>query len=219
MRIFPKNTLHIAEVKKFIIIFYAIGVLGFIFSWSRSFFITITPLALLLSTYLLAIYHNKYTQKDFFLFLVILVFGFFVEVIGVNTGLIFGNYQYGEALGPKLFNTPLLIAFNWLFLTYTATSLSEKISNKIAFQIWMAPTFMLMYDLIIEQFAPKINMWSWKDAVVPLKNYLAWWFIGFLFVCLLKIFRTNTNNPLAVTLLVCQFLFFVVLYIINELFL
>lgn len=219
MNFYPKNNLPVTEVKKFILIFYSVGFLGFLIPWSRNFFVAITPFALLLSIYLLAIYHSKYSKRDIIMFIVVATLGFFIEVIGVNTGFIFGNYSYGGALGIKLFETPLLIALNWLFLTYTACAISEKISNKITIQILIAPSLMLLYDLILEQLAPFMDMWNWKDSVVPLKNYIAWWVIGFLFVTLIKFSKIETKNPLAVILFISQFVFFALLYLVFNLFL
>ena len=39
--------------------------------------------------------------------------GFAVEVIGVATGLLFGDYSYGTGLGPKVLDVPLLMGVLW----------------------------------------------------------------------------------------------------------
>jgi len=213
MNIYPKNVLPEIKVKLSIALFYSVGILGFLLPWSRNIFITMTPFALLLSTYLLAAYHNRYQLKEAVVFCSIFILGFCIEVIGVNTGLIFGDYSYGGALGIKLFSTPLLIGLNWLFLTYTATSISEIITRKAALQIIIAPSIMLIYDLILEQLAPKMDMWSWMAQSVPIQNYIAWWIIGFVFVFLIKFFKIETRNPLAPLLFICQFLFFAIMLI------
>lgn len=213
MNLFPKNILPTKEVKKFIVIFYTVGILGFIIPWTHNLFIILTTYALLLSTYLLLLYHENYSKKDILVFSAIAVIGFFVEVLGVNTGLIFGSYKYGEGLGIKLFQTPLLIGVNWLFLTYTALSISDKITKNTYLQLIIAPTLMIVYDMVMEQLAPIMNMWSWAGSSIPMKNYIAWWLLGFLFTGILKRFKINTNNPLALLLFICQFIFFVVLLI------
>lgn len=215
MNLFPKNILPTKEVKKFILIFYSIGVLGFLIPWTHNFFITITPYALLMSTYLLMIYHENHSRKVILIFSLIAILGFFIELIGVNTGIIFGQYSYGNALGFKIFNTPLLIAFNWVFLTYTAFAISTRISKSGMLQLLIAPSLMLSYDIILEQLAPKMDMWSWQYADVPLQNYLAWWVIGFLFVGLIKLFKIETKNPVAFLLFMSQLLFFVVLFVFS----
>ena len=211
MNLFPKNILPTKEVRKFILIFYTIGVLGFLIPWTQALFITITPYALLMSTYLLVIYHENYSKKAILVFTAIAIIGFFIEVAGVNTGLIFGNYIYGDALGLKAFNTPLLISLNWLFLTYTAMSIAEKISKKWVVQLLTAPSVMLLYDIILEQLAPKMDMWSWQDSVVPIQNYISWWIIGFLFIGLIKVCKIEIRNPVAIRLFLSQYLFFLVL--------
>jgi|SRR5574344_548416 uncharacterized membrane protein len=213
MNLFPKNILPTKEVKKFIVIFYTVGILGFIIPWTHNLFIILTTYALLLSTYLLLLYHENYSKKDILVFSAIAVLGFFVEVLGVNTGLIFGSYKYGEGLGIKLFQTPLLIGVNWLFLTYTALSISDKITKNTYLQLIIAPTLMIVYDMVMEQLAPIMNMWSWAGSSIPMKNYIAWWLLGFLFTGILKRFKINTNNSLALLLFICQFIFFVVLLI------
>ncbi|MFO7880363.1 MAG: carotenoid biosynthesis protein [Bacteroidota bacterium] len=214
MELYPKSKLPLGEVRKFIIIFYIVGVLGFLIPFTRDIFIRITPLALLLSVYLLAVYHKSFTPKTLVGFALVYVLGFFIEAIGVNTGLIFGHYRYGSGLGIKLFETPLMIGVNWLFLTYTSLSVVRSMKIKKVLSVFLAPLLMLVYDLILEIVAPKMDMWSWENTAVPLKNYLAWYGIGVAFALIFTVFRINTKNPLSLVLLVCQFVFFIFLAIL-----
>lgn len=211
MELYPKNKLPIAHVKKFIVIFYMVALLGFIIPFSKTFFIIITPFALLLNCYLLAIYHGKYALKDVLIFLLIFISGYLIEVIGVQTGLIFGIYSYGNALGFKMFETPLLIGINWLFLTYSATSITEYIKGNKWLPVFVAPALMLIYDIVLEKVAPKMNMWTWQNMEVPVRNYIAWYVIALVFVLLLKVVKIDTRNPLAPILFICQFVFFALL--------
>ena len=217
MNLYPRNILPQKEVKKFVVIFYTVGLLGFIIPFSRELFIQITPLALLISSYLLFVYHNNISKKDVAAFMLVFVLGFLIEAAGVNSGLIFGHYSYGSTLGLKIWGTPLLIGINWLFLAYSSLVVAEKISHKAILQIAIAPTLMLIYDLVLEQVAPILDMWNWQDASVPLKNYIAWWCIGLAFTGFLKISKKDTSNPLALILLVCQFAFFALLFLVFSL--
>lgn len=211
MEFYPKNKIPVAEVRKFIVIFYIVGLLGFIIPFTKPLFITITPFALLLNVYLLAIYHEGYSLKQVLAFLFIFLSGFCIEVVGVRTGLIFGSYLYGEALGIKLLETPLLIGVNWLFLTYTAMSIMERLNINKWIALFAAPALMLGYDVIMEQVAPKMDMWSWHNAEVPLQNYLAWFAIAVCFVAILNALKIKTSNPLSGVLFMCQVVFFTVL--------
>lgn len=54
-----------------------------------------------------------------------------VELIGVNTGLLFGTYQYGENLGIKVFGVPFLIGINWGVITFLTANIANRfIKNK-----------------------------------------------------------------------------------------
>lgn len=206
------------QVSLFFVVFYAVGIIGLIVPYSFPLFVRLTLLALILSIIGLFVYHRSIKPKqDILIFAFIFFLGFIIEAIGVNTGRIFGNYQYGDALGLKLFNTPLFIGLNWLFLTYTGVSISEKLSGKISVQLLIAPTIMLVYDLVLEQLASKMDMWSWPNASIPMENYIAWWLIGFVFGCIFKLFKIDTRNPIALVLFLCQFLFFTVLFILYKL--
>ena len=62
---------------------------------------------------------------------IILIFwtGILVEFLGVNYGLLFGEYSYGKNLGPKLFGVPFLIGMNWVILTTISGSISNYITK------------------------------------------------------------------------------------------
>ncbi len=216
MNLYPKNRISVFEVKKFVVIFYIVGTLGFLIPFTKDVFITITPFALLLNVYLLAIYHKKYSISDVIIFVLIFVFGFLIEVLGVNTGLIFGDYQYGSGLGLKLFETPLLIGVNWLFLTYASVSVLNSFKINKLLIVVLAPLAMLIYDFVLEQVAPKMDMWSWHETSVPISNFIAWYGIALVFAGLLTLFKINTENPLSKILLLCQFVFLFFLMLILK---
>ncbi|MFN2335752.1 MAG: carotenoid biosynthesis protein, partial [Bacteroidales bacterium] len=62
----------------------------------------------------------------------IAVTSFLIEAVGVNTGRIFGTYTYGKALGPALWNTPVIIGLNWFLLIYCTNVISRQIWGFIA---------------------------------------------------------------------------------------
>lgn len=176
--------------------------------WTKPLFVAITPLSLLFTTGLLALYHGPFSRKELSIFAIIFLLGFGIEAVGVNSGLIFGHYHYGESLGPKLFRTPLLIGINWLFLSYCVTVLSHRIGSHTALRWVLAPSLMVAYDLLLEQIAPQWDMWYWEGGTVPINNYVAWWVVALLFTAPLHRLLSRKSNPVAIPLFVCQFLFF-----------
>jgi len=135
--------------------------------------------------------------------------GFFIEVIGVNTGLIFGDYSYGEALGLKVLSTPLLIGVNWLILIYCTGVLLEyfKLKNSIIFSL-IGALILLGIDFLIEPVAIRFNYWSWSGGQIPLQNYIGWYIFSFLLFFVFKGLDFNKNNKAAIVLLFAQIGFF-----------
>lgn len=211
MKLYPKNSVALADVKRFVAIFYIVGTLGFLIPTTRSLFVLITPIALLVGSYLLLLYHPHYTSKTILSFIIIALLGFFVEVLGVKTGLVFGNYAYGRALGVKLLDTPLLIGLNWLFLSYSCYSIVWKLKINGWIRLFTAPLLMLTYDIFLEQVAPKTEMWYWENASPSIRNYVAWYIVGFVFTALLLVCKVDTSNKLAKLLFFSQLLFFAIL--------
>jgi bisanhydrobacterioruberin hydratase len=196
----------------FLAIFYLVGIAGFIYAPTREFFSRLTPLALLLSAGFLVWFHQpKFQLKMLLAFGFIFIFSFLVEAIGVKTGVIFGEYIYGKGLGIKVLETPLLIGLNWLMLVYCTKIIAEQISGDSTIQLFFAPFLMVIYDLILEQAAPLLNMWSWAGGKIPVQNYISWYLLAFLFHLLLQKTKTQFSNKLAGPVFVIQFLFFVIL--------
>ena len=203
------------EARKFIVIFYIVGLCGFIIPFTRHLFVGLIPYSLLLTIALLGIFHrHESPAKHVIIFTLVYALGFLVEMVGANSGLVFGTYTYGSGLGIKVAGTPIIIGLNWLFLVYTSAAIVERLKTNTAMKILLGALLLVGYDLVLEQVAPKLNMWYWEGGAIPLQNYLAWFVIAILFHSLFKTFRINTRNPLAGILFVSQLVFFILLSII-----
>lgn len=200
------------KVNRFLISFYLIGSLGFILPFSASIFALLIKWVLLFNVLLLFAYHeSSFSFKTILVFFAIAISGYVIEVIGVETGRIFGNYHYGNSLGIKIFNTPLLIGLNWLMLTYSIASFFVHYKLGVILRSLLGAFGMLVYDLVLEQSCSAMDMWYWKDDKVPVINYIAWFIIAFIFQILLHIAKVPVKNKIARTILICQFCFFVLL--------
>jgi putative membrane protein len=204
---------HVLEAKVLIIIFYGVGITGISIDYTFPFFQRLIPYALLFSFGMLLFFHlEKLNLKTFLVLSSIFLLGLAIEIAGVSTGIIFGHYEYGDSLGVKIFHTPVIIGMNWLLLTYITSSVFEKFDIRTLVKIFAASCTMLLYDIILEQVAPRLDMWHWKNHSVPIRNYVAWFILALLFQALLKLFNIKTQNPLASTFLIAQLLFFIILY-------
>ena len=211
MNLIDKLKLHPNGIKLFLVLFYAIGVTAIYVPFTAGFFISLTPFALIMSFGLLMIFHEKFDFKTISIFSLIFAAGYLVEVFGVNTGLIFGNYKYGETLGIKLLETPLMMGLNWILMIYLTASVIEKYRIPVWIKILASSAIMVSYDLVLEQVSPKMDMWSWQNNSIPMQNYIAWFGIAVIFHGLMKISKIETKNKLSITILICQILFFVAL--------
>jgi putative membrane protein len=214
---FENSSKNLKITSLFFVVFYTVGIIGMSIPQSYPLFLKLIPFALILSFVALVFFQtSKMEWKVFWAFLGIYLISFIVEAIGVNTGQVFGYYTYGSGLGPKVFKTPIIIGFNWLFLIYTTSSVVERWHIHPISKIIIASIGMLLYDLVLEQLAPKLEMWHWKNEIIPLQNYLAWFGLALLFQSILKILNIKIKNSLALLLLGCQFLFFLLLFILFK---
>jgi putative membrane protein len=204
---FYKN-LNLYEIRKFIIIFYLVGSIGFIIPYFSIIFSYLISFAIILSCILLAFRHEKFRARDIIIFSTIFILGYSIEAIGVYTGEIFGSYNYNYALGPKIFETPILIGVNWLLMIYLSTSVTQFFTKNRFLLLLIAPLIMVGYDFILEICAPKMNMWHWANDSVPIQNYIAWYCLALFFCFLISIFNIKTKNPLSIVILLCQIFFF-----------
>ncbi|MGE0018802.1 MAG: carotenoid biosynthesis protein [Draconibacterium sp.] len=203
-------------VRLFFVIFYAVGVAGLSIEITKSLFIQLVPLALILGFVGVVLFHEaKWDIKTLFAFGIVFIVSFIIESIGVATSKIFGVYEYGGTLGLKIAETPVIIGLNWLFLVYVTASVTHFITdNKIVSPI-LAAAFMVLYDLVLEKVAPVLGMWNWENGIVPLQNYAVWFLLALLFHWCISAMKIKTRNKMAPLLFVIQFLFFLILYIKN----
>jgi bisanhydrobacterioruberin hydratase len=150
----------------------------------------------------------------------IFIWGLLVEIIGVNTGLIFGNYSYGDVLGPKVFSTPLLIGVNWVLMTYFCGNVINRffpdINHPISFMV-LGSILMTLYDILIEPFAIEYGLWQWEFITPPLHNYLGWFFVSLPAMYYFKRIFRNDINQAALILFVFQLIFFSILVLNTKL--
>ncbi len=195
----------------FLILVYVSGSIGFVVN--PAFFSPFTPYTLLL-TCLVFLIHSPLADKKFLIaFFSIAFLGFIIEVIGVKTGLVFGKYSYGDGLGIKLLEVPLIISINWAMLICAGIRIISGIfANKITVLL-VAALLVTLIDLLIEQVAPKLDFWQFEGGLPGLHNYLGW--IGVAFFTSYFFYPTiiKGNRSVSFIILILQIIFFTSLFI------
>ena len=210
------------------ILFHCIGVAG-ILIFNKDFFIKSTPYNLLLMFVLL--YWTQEEKNKYFILFVILCFliGVGVEITGIQTGAIFGNYQYGNVLGYKVANVPLVIGINWFIIIYCCGicihTILMKAIKRISIDSGTKPmrlkalsviadgaTLAVFFDWIMEPVAIKLGFWHWAaTGEVPFFNYFSWFMVSVLLLSLFQFLPFSKNNKFAIHLLLIQLMFFLLL--------
>lgn len=136
--------------------------------------------------------------------------GFFIEVAGVQTGNVFGVYTYGAALGPHLFDVPVLMAVQWFLVVYGGICLIQSIRAELPI---IAVAFIngiltVLLDLVIEPVAITRDFWTWEAVTVPIQNYIAWFVCSFIFTLVMLLFTRDYHNRVAALVFVLLFIFF-----------
>ena len=210
------------------IVFHVCGAIGILYTPYKEWFIHNTPVNLLLMTALL-IFTQKEKDISFFFFLVLCyATGMITEMIGVNTGYLFGKYEYGTVLGPKLYGVPWLIGVNWFIAVFCSGNivfrLNEWLYKKLSTDMRPSLTVQLfsfvidaallttLFDYILEPSAMQLGFWKWHpDNSIPVYNFWCWFVISAAILTVFRLLRFDKHNQFAIHLFIIQILFFLVL--------
>lgn len=161
------------------------GLIGILLPVTRSLFLSLTPLMLAYSFVLVFLEELSWAKRKIIPLLIILVGSFLAEYIGVNKGWLFGEYQYGTALGPKYEGVPIIIAFNWVMLCIASRSFVNLVTNNNLAASALAALLVTAFDFLLEPVAIRFGWWWWNGGEIPVFNYICWFGLAFLFQLML----------------------------------
>jgi putative membrane protein len=190
--------------------FYFFGILG-ILSENRAWFIEKTAFNLSLSFIVLMLYQKRYSLTLLWAFIFCYIIGFTAEYLGVNFGLIFGEYVYPETLGPQIGGVPAIIGVNWFLITFCVASLIFPLKINRVLKILIATIITVFIDVLIEPVAMELDFWNWENDEIPFQNYIGWAVISFMIFSFYSIIKLSVDNKIAIILLMWQVIFFAVL--------
>lgn len=189
---------------------YLIGALGHLVDSLRPLFLYLTPYNLVLTTVVFLVL-NTITKKDLITLCIIFLIGFFIEVIGVKTGLLFGSYEYGASLGFKWLEVPLVIGLNWVLLNLAGHGIANRFIKKSILKSIFASISVVLLDTLIEPIAIQIDYWSWENNIIPLQNYLMWFVVSFVIQLIINTSRIKIDFQSSALIFLLQILFFSIL--------
>ncbi len=175
-------------------------------------FLTKTPLNLFICLFFFIWVFPIDTAKKILVFLVFFGIGMFVEWLGVNYSLLFGEYSYGGNFGPKLDGVPVLIGCFWALLALITAAMIAPFKLPIWAKLGASASLMVLLDLFMEQNAPNFDFWYFEGAV-PLKNYVTWFLVGLLMQFVIWKSKISGNKILSYHLYIAQLVFFLFFYL------
>lgn len=212
-----KKIIRLTKEEIFIYLIYSVGIAGHLTNSLVNYMKLLTPLTLLLTGGVVLFSSLKHSSKNYlFWILITYITTFALEVIGVKTGLVFGSYWYGETLGLKVLDVPVIIGFNWTMVILGAILLSEKFFSRKIFILISASLMATLFDFFMEPSAIKLGYWNWSGISVPLQNYFAWFIISFIFSNIYFRMNIKVTSDLPIKFFVTQFVFFITLFVFRR---
>lgn len=173
---------------------------------------------------------EKLDKHFFFFVLIAFVFSLITCGVGVNTGLLFGNYDYGKSLGPAIQNVPLALGLFWIIIIYTTGIFTEALYKKVEkkfppdnlfpktiqkFSIVIDGALIAtFFGWILEPAAIKLGFWSWQTETTPFLFYITWFGLSALLLLSFELLKFKKENDFAVHLFIIQLLFFLAIRVL-----
>jgi uncharacterized membrane protein len=136
--------------------------------------------------------------------------GFLVELLGVHTGVPFGRYAYGGALGPRLAGVPLVIPLAWTWLAWPSWLASGALARRLTARIALGVLGLAGWDLFLDPQMVREGYWRWSDPRpalpgvpnVPVTNYVGWFAVACVMMALLALVDRTRVRPADLPMLV-----------------
>ena len=192
-----------------LVIFYSVGLFGLTSSY-RDQFLPLSFMNLAISFIILLIGRHQHSLKFYIFIIASFIIGMSAEWIGVHTGLLFGDYHYGESLGFHIFGVPFIIGINWGMLSIISATLAAYLKVNKWIKIILGALFMTLLDMLIEPVAILSDYWVW-DGPIPFSNFVTWFLIALFLQFLYFNLKLAEKNKVAFTLYIIQVIFFTIL--------
>lgn len=125
------------------------------------------------------------------------VVGFTAEVVGVHTGVPFGDYHYTGGIGPALAGVPLAVGLAWMMMAQPAACVAARICTRARTRVVVATCALTGWDVFLDPQMVDARHWAWRHPSphlpgirdVPLTNFGGWLLVSLLVMAVLATTR------------------------------
>ncbi len=112
--------------------------------------------------------------------------GLLAEVVGTRTGLPFGDYSYGSALGWQLAGVPVVVPLAWTMMLYPTYVAATTLTQARWFAALLGGLSMMGWDLFLDPMMVELRAWTWAGGstqlpgidAIPAMNFAGWFVVG-----------------------------------------
>ena len=116
---------------------------------------------------------------------------FAAEVVGVRTGLPFGDYSYSSSLGTQLLDVPVVVPLAWSMMAYPMFLAARRLTRR--FTAVIGAIGLAGWDVFLDPQMVADGRWHWSDPspslpgidTVPLTNLAGWLGVAFVIILVL----------------------------------
>ena len=131
-------------------------------------------------------------------------FTWLLELVGSNTGVPFGTYDYSTLLQPQIVGVPLVVPFAWFAMAIPAREVVRALGAQRGWQrVFCGAAALTAWDVFLDPQMVAEGYWLWATdgwyRGIPLTNYGGWMIGGAVVMTILEFALPHREQPLHVT--------------------
>jgi len=116
--------------------------------------------------------------------------GLLAEVVGVHTGVPFGEYSYSGTLGWQPLGVPTVVPLAWVMMAWPALHVGRLLTAGPVTRVLVGAFALTAWDLFLDPQMVDAGHWTWADPTphlpgiegIPLTNFAGWLLVSLLVV-------------------------------------
>lgn len=172
------------------------------------------PAYLLLLLLLFGLFAEKPEGLELRYVILLFVVGTGLFVVAERTGKPLGEISFGDALGPRLGQVPVLSGLLWLIPVVFSFSLTRKTTENIYLRALLGAVLVTVPAIFLSFNAPYLDFIHWENILPTAGSFLVWFIGGFLLHFAGIQMQVKLENPMAMTLYLCWISFQAILFLV-----